>query len=228
MSLLAPLLPSPVVVEELREDPTDLDLFPAEEAVVRAAVEKRRREFAAVRRCAREALARLGRAPVPILPGERGAPGWPPGIVGSMTHCPGYAAAALAPADGVAGLGVDAELHAPLPDGVLDLVSLPGERAWLVRLTDRNPGLCWDRLLFSAKEAVYKTWFPLMRCWLGFEQAEVDVDAEQQTFRAQLLIPGPVVDGSRQDWFVGRWAVRDGILVTAIVLHRNRPTGVPG
>jgi hypothetical protein len=36
------------------------------------------------------------------------------------------------------------------------------------------------------------------------------------------------VDGSRQDWFVGRWAVRDGILVTAIVLHRNRPTGVPG
>ncbi len=26
----------------------------------------------------------------PILPGERGAPGWPVGVVGSMTHCDGY------------------------------------------------------------------------------------------------------------------------------------------
>lgn len=221
MSLLAPMLPPPVVVEELREHPAELDLFPGEEAIICNAVDKRQREFAAVRRCARTAVARLGRSPAPIMSDEGGAPSWPSGIVGTMTHCAGYAAAALARADEVASLGADAEPHGPLPDGVVDLISLPRERTQLVRLADRNPGLHCDCLLFSAKEAVYKTWFPLMRCWLGFEQAEIEFDPERQTFCARLLIPGPVVNGFRYDRFAGRWTVADGLLVTAIVLPRS-------
>lgn len=223
MSLLAALLPPRVAVEELREHPADLDLFPGEEAIVADAVEKRQREFAAVRRCARVAMARLGWPPLPILPGEHGAPDWPPGVVGSMTHCAGYAAAAIASADDVAAVGVDAEPHAPLPQGVLDLVSLPQEQRQLAALRQRKPGVHWDRLLFSAKEAVYKTWFPLTRTWLDFEQAEVDVDPEGQAFYVRLLVPGLVVDGSRRDRFLGRWAVVDGVLATAIVLDRNGP-----
>jgi 4'-phosphopantetheinyl transferase EntD len=221
MSLLAALLPPPVAVEELWDHPADLDLFPDEEAIIRGAVDKRRREFAAGRRCARTALARLGYPPGPILPGEGGAPGWPRGIVGTMTHCAGFAAAALARADEVASLGADAEPHGVLPDGVLDVISLPRERAQLAHLAYRKPGVHWDRLLFSAKEALYKTWFPLMRCWLDFEHVEVDVDPDRHTFCARLLIPGPVLNGSRHDCFVGRWAVADGLLVTSIVLDRR-------
>jgi 4'-phosphopantetheinyl transferase EntD len=64
-------------------------LFPEEITLVARATEKRRREFTAGRECARAALAGLGLAAVPILRGYRGAPQWPDGVVGSITHCPG-------------------------------------------------------------------------------------------------------------------------------------------
>ncbi|WP_306332212.1 4'-phosphopantetheinyl transferase [Streptomyces sp. KL109B] len=73
----------------------DITLSRQEEALIARAVPKRRNEFTTVRACAHDALAGLGLAPVPLLPDERGAPGWPPGVVGSMTHCPGYGAAAV-------------------------------------------------------------------------------------------------------------------------------------
>jgi 4'-phosphopantetheinyl transferase EntD len=77
-------------------DPPEAVLFPEEEAVIARAVPKRRQEFTTARHCARTALATLGAPPAPILPGEMGAPTWPPGYVGTMTHCAGYRAAAIA------------------------------------------------------------------------------------------------------------------------------------
>ena len=71
------------------------------------------------------ASARLGVPPAPILPGERGAPQWPAGYAGSITHCAGYRAAAVARTREMLTIGVDAEPHDVLPDGVLDHVSLP-------------------------------------------------------------------------------------------------------
>ncbi|WP_423832395.1 hypothetical protein [Streptomyces manipurensis] len=70
---------------------------------------RRRAQFATARACARRALAGLGREPVALLPGPGGAPQWPSGVVGSITHCEGYRAAVAAPAGVVAALGIDAE-----------------------------------------------------------------------------------------------------------------------
>jgi 4'-phosphopantetheinyl transferase EntD len=53
-------------------------------------VEKRWREFAAGRSCARKALAASGHAPVAVLQGAGREPVWPQGIVGSITHCSTY------------------------------------------------------------------------------------------------------------------------------------------
>jgi 4'-phosphopantetheinyl transferase EntD len=162
-------------------------LFPEEREHIAHAVVKRRVEFAAVRRCARKALQELGYPPVPILPGEQREPRWPDGVVGSMTHCAGYCAAAVARSGEVSALGIDAEVHAALPEGVLDLISLESERALLAELTERVPGAVhWDRVLFSAKESVYKAWFPLTRRWLGFEQADIELRMDG-TFEARLL-----------------------------------------
>ena len=136
-------------------------LFPAEEALVARATEKRRKEFTAGRECARGALSALGVPAAPILRGYRGAPQWPDGIVGSIAHCAGYCAAAVARAQDLVTIGLDAEPNAPLPGGVLELISLPAERARLRELAAASPGTGWDRLLFCAKEAVYKAWFPL-------------------------------------------------------------------
>jgi 4'-phosphopantetheinyl transferase EntD len=212
------ILPARVACAEAFGDPSDTVLFPEEEALLGRAVEKRRREFATARGCARSALATLGVAPAPILPGERGAPRWPPGVVGSITHCAGYRAAAVARARDMLSIGVDAEPDEDLPGGVLAAVSLPGERARLRDLAAAAPGTCWDRLLFSAKESVYKAWFPLTGRWLGFEDADITVNLADGTFGARLRVTAPVVGGSPLAGFTGRWLARDGLIMTAVTV----------
>ena len=80
--MLADMLPPEVAAVEAFGDLLDIVLFPEEEAVLVRAVDKRRREFTTARACARAALATLGLPPAPIVPGLRGAPQWPPGVVG--------------------------------------------------------------------------------------------------------------------------------------------------
>jgi 4'-phosphopantetheinyl transferase EntD len=115
-------------------------------------------------------------------------------------------------------VGIDAEPNEPVPDGVLEEVALDGERVWVEELGTRRPDVCWDRLLFSVKESVYKAWYPLTGLWLGFEQAIVEVDPDAGTFRAQLLVPGPSVGGMTLSEFLGRWLVGRGLILTAIAL----------
>ena len=144
---------------------------------------------------------------------------WPAGVVGSITHCHGYRACALAPASDFLAIGIDAEPNGALPDGVLgEIACAEEERAWLREQASVASEICWDRLLFSAKESVYKVWFPLARRWLGFEDAVVRVDPRRGTFSARLLSPGPSLAGERLMGLSGRWLVRDGLLMTAIAL----------
>ncbi|WP_268823674.1 4'-phosphopantetheinyl transferase family protein [Yinghuangia soli] len=212
--MLASVLPAQVRAEEwFGADPAGAVLFPEEEARIAKAVDKRRREFTTVRHCARAAMARLGVPPAPLLPGERGAPAWPDGVVGSMTHCAGYRAAAVARRDEVRTIGIDAEPALPLPDGVLRMTSSDEERARLAAYSAQFPEVCWDRLLFSAKEAVYKAWFPVTGRWLGFEDADVEFDPEARTFRARLLVADRPFD-----FLDGQWAAAGGIAVCAIAV----------
>jgi 4'-phosphopantetheinyl transferase EntD len=210
--VLERILPPGVRSASTRTDPPSAVLFPAEAALVGRAVEKRQREFATTRHCARLALAELGVPAGPILPGVRGAPVWPDGIVGSMTHCPGYRAAAVGRTSEVAGIGIDAEVHGPLPDGVLKLVSSESEREHLAGLAWSRPSVQWERLLFSAKEAVYKVWSPRTGEWLGFEEAEVSFDPVAETFTARVLVPGPFTT------LTGRFTVVDDLVATAVVV----------
>lgn len=206
--MLAGIVPGEVAVVETGGDLAG-PLFPEEEALLARAVDKRRREFTTGRHCARAALRELGVAPVAILRGEKGEPLWPAGVVGSLTHCAGYRAAAVARAEDVVTMGIDAEPHEPLPDGILDQIAGPTEMAHLAELRD---GCDWDRLLFCAKEATYKAWFPLARRWLGFHDAEVTIDPVGWTFSSRLLVPGPVTG------FSGRFVATPAHLLAAIVI----------
>ncbi|GAA2092504.1 4'-phosphopantetheinyl transferase superfamily protein [Streptomyces albiaxialis] len=261
--MIEELLPPEVEVVSARGDVTGAELYPEEAETVAAAVPKRRAEFATGRHCARRALARLGVPPGPLLPGRRGAPGWPEGTLGSLTHCDGYRAAAVARRGDVRALGIDAEPNGPVPRGVLGGITVGGEAERLARLAAARPQVHWDRLLFSAKEAVYKAWFPLTGRWLGFPDAELDFRDESAApgspygaapgspngaapgspygaapgspngaapgspngspcgaFTARLLVPGH----GALTGFHGRWAVRDGLVVTAVAVSA---TAVP-
>jgi 4'-phosphopantetheinyl transferase EntD len=221
--MIGRILPDDVVAVAAHEDVGGVELFPAETAALGNAVEKRRREFATVRACARTAYQRLGVPAVPVVPGERGEPSWADGVVGSITHCDGYRACALARASSFASIGIDAEPNAPLPAGVLGDVARPEERPALAELARLAPHVHWDRLLFSAKEAVYKAWFPLARRWLGFEDAVVTIDRAAGSFHARLLVPGPPVGGRPLSTLSGRWLAADGLVLSAIALPAPRP-----
>jgi 4'-phosphopantetheinyl transferase EntD len=218
------ILPDDVVAVDTREDLLEVELFAQEEGAIGNAVEKRRREYITVRACARMAFGKLGLAPSPILSGERGEPLWPAGIVGSITHCSGYRACALARASSVVTIGIDAEPNEPLPDGVLGKIARAEERPLLEELARTMPAVHWDRLLFSAKESVYKAWFPLAKRWLGFEDASLTLDPHAGVFSARLLVEGPTLGDGQLTGFSGRWFVRDGLVLSAIALVGTSPS----
>jgi 4'-phosphopantetheinyl transferase EntD len=219
--LIERLLPEFVACAEAAEDARGIELFPEEQTSIAHAVDKRRREFMTGRACARLALSRLGVPVAAIASGEHGEPLWPAGVVGSITHCAEYRACAVARAGAVVTLGIDAEPNRPLPQGVLEEVAYGRELEFLAGCSPPFLGgheVDVARLLFSAKEAVYKAWFPLTRRWLGFEDVELSIDLANAAFRARLLVPAPVVDGTPLNEFPGRWALERGVICTAIVM----------
>ncbi|MEV4135144.1 4'-phosphopantetheinyl transferase superfamily protein [Dactylosporangium sp. NPDC049742] len=223
-TLLGSLLPAGTAVVEAFDDALPAPLFPQELAALGNAVAKRRAEFMTGRRCAREALGRLGFGPVAIPAGPRREPVWPAGVVGTITHCAGYRAAAVARAGHLTTVGIDAEPHAPLPDGVLDSITLVEERRHLRQLDGQRPGVHWDRLLFSIKESVFKAWYPLTGRWLDFTEATVTIAPQRETFHAWLLVPGPVVGGVEVAGFAGRWLVDRGLVLTSIAVPARQPS----
>jgi 4'-phosphopantetheinyl transferase EntD len=230
--LIQQILPDEVASAEAFEDPPDAVLYPGEAELITRAVDKRRREFRTVRHCARQALRQLGLPPVPVLRGERGEPQWPPDIVGSMTHCGGYRAAAVARNCEIRALGIDAEPNEPLPAGVLAAIASAAEKRSLSQLAATDGTTCWDRLLFCAKESVYKAWFPLTRSWLGFEDAAVTIrigtaSPTEGTFSARLLVPGPAISGETLTHLDGRWLRGDDLVVAAIALAAADHDGTP-
>lgn len=183
------------------------NLHPLEKRLVSHSVDVRRAEFGDARWCAHRALRDLGfHVQEPILKGEMGMPLWPDGATGSLTHTEGFRAAVVAPTDSVRALGIDAEPAEPLPDQVLGSIARKGELAQIERLRDKGLA-CADRLLFCAKEATYKAWYPMTQRWLDFGDAEIDL-RDDGTFISYLLVrPTPV------PFINGRWKVRDGYVI---------------
>jgi 4'-phosphopantetheinyl transferase EntD len=130
-------------------------------------------------------------------------------VIGSITHKGTYRAAAVARAGPLAGLGIDAELDAPLPRGVLESIALESELEELERLAATDIAVCWDRLLFSTKEAAVKAAQPLGLGRPDLRSTEIALDERAASFTAALALPsgrlGPEVSG--------RWLARGGLLI---------------
>ncbi|GFG96881.1 4'-phosphopantetheinyl transferase PptT [Mycobacterium timonense] len=222
-TLVSSVLPASdgLAYSEVYSDPPDLAPLPEEEPLIARSVAKRRNEFITVRHCARIALGELGLPPVPILKGEKGEPCWPDGVVGSLTHCTGYRGAVVGRTDALRSVGIDAEPHDVLPDGVLNAISVPAERTEIP--ASLSGDLHWDRILFCAKEATYKAWFPLTKRWLGFEDAHITFESDGPgattgRFVSRILIDPAALSGPPLTELAGRWSVERGLVLTAIVL----------
>ena len=170
---------------------------------------KRKQELLGGRTCARQALELLGCPRSEILQGPNREPQWPKGYVGSITHSNRYCGAAAARDKDFASVGIDAEENSPLPAEVVSMITTPAERAHIARLPSHN----WGTLIFSAKESLYKTIFPLAKLQLDFHDATITFTCNG-LFTASLQVPIrglPCV-------FRGRYYMDEEIFLTAVVL----------
>jgi 4'-phosphopantetheinyl transferase EntD len=171
-----------IVGNRLIADGDECALLPEEADAFASSVVKRRRASGAARIVARELLAKLGCAYSTALPkSTSGAPIWPQGIVGSLAHDSRFAIAAVGRRQDVAALGIDIEPADSLPFE-LDLIATPRERLSI------GSYRYFGRLLFSAKEAVYKAVHPLDNIFLEHHDVEIDFDARKAIVRGRRVL----------------------------------------
>ena len=222
-SLMRSLLPPDICVAETRGDFGHL--YDAEREYFASAVTKRVREATTARSCARLALQRLylrepeltePPAEHIFVPRADGSPAWPAGVVGSMTHCAGsgYRAAAVGSAHRYAGVGIDVEPAVPLSAAVQELIVRDEEKRFAFGV--------YSKVLFSAKEAALKIWYPLG--FRGFDVSDISVACDVEsaegrggedargTFTARIptMSDAPVLHGG--------WAIGGGFVATAASL----------
>lgn len=213
------LLPPHVYVEQTEGDPEAIgEVWPEELRAISDAVPRRRGEFATTRACARRALQRMGVAPRAIPVGADRGPVWPPGVVGSLTHAAGLHVAAVASATSLRGIGIDVEPNRELPGSTLDLAAGDSETADLSSLNAAWPMVAWDRLLFSAKEAIFKAWFPATGHWLDFRECELSIDAAAGTFTGRLRLARGLGRQFGVETIEGRWGLSGPRILTAVAL----------
>ena len=216
--MIRELFPPGVCVATGPNEDDEAALHPEEVELARPMGPARRREFAAGRGCARRAIAELGVSGGPVLRGLRRAPSFPPGVVGSITHTSGFCAAAVARADAFAGVGLDAERDEALSERAAARICAPGELAALRALPGRTER--WAAVVFSAKETLYKAYFPLTGFFIGFRDAVIALFPENDDagrFEARLLRrDAPAAAGQRR--FSGRYAAEEGRVITGLAI----------
>lgn len=222
--MLATIVPPTVSVAESRSE-LPYQLSAAEAAHIDGAVPQRAAEFTTVRACAAIAFRQLGLTPAALVPGPDRAPRWPAGVVGSLTHCDGYRAAAVAKREVVRSIGIDVEPNGPLPEGVADIVLTAAEQRARHGRDQLMSGTNVDRLIFSAKESLFKAWWPLTKTWLDFSDATVTVDPSG-TFTAHLADWAAPLFGCERDEVRGRWTgAGSGFVATAVVIAQPAESG---
>jgi 4'-phosphopantetheinyl transferase EntD len=177
-------LPVGVGVRHVADSPPP-PIFPEEAAALGPrAVPERRTLFALGRAAARDALADLGTRPIALPRSSDGAPVWPAGFVGAISHTRHVAIAVAGRRGDYVGLGLDVEeLDRGVRPDIARLVCRPSEMEWV----DAADGLERLMMVFSAKESIFKALYPIERVWLGFGDAELRWDATRNAFFGRVL-----------------------------------------
>ena len=199
-------------------------LYPEERCFVRHAVPKRQRDFTAGRACTREALKRLGIEDFAVRMGRTGEPLWPSGVVGSISHSTGFCGVAVSRRGTTLALGFDVDSAEPLTPRLRTIVCSRAELEWI----ERHPPPSysdWTKIIFSAKESVYKCYFALTGTRLNFHQVEIRFAPAQRQFVAELLTDSS--DRGRRAYALhGRYAYSPAHIFTGVEATRAASTSM--
>ena len=175
-------------------------------------------EFSLGRYCAHRALSKFELESVPILRNiESREPYWPKSIRGSITHSEGFAAAAVGLTKDVSGIGIDLESLSRVVDfNIRRHVCVDKEREFLESLPTEQANR-YLRIIFSAKESIFKCFFPISKTYLYFQDAEIIIDEKNSEFTFLLLkaCTGITSAGFQHS---GRFSIKDDLLLTSIYI----------
>ncbi len=200
-------------------DSTDFILHPEEEKISASlGSSKRRSEFSLGRYCAHRALSKFELGSVPILRNaETREPCWPKAVRGSITHSEGFAAAAVGFAKDVSGIGIDLECLSRVVDfNIRRNVCVDKEREFLESLPTEQANR-YLRIIFSAKESIFKCFFQISQTYLYFQDAEIIIDENNSEFSFLLskACTGITSAGFQHS---GRFSIKDDLLMTSIYI----------
>ena len=198
-------------------------------AALRSAAPRRVAGFLAGRYCAVEALRAAGctDASPAVDRHANGAPLWPRGFIGSISHTDDRALAVVAAAGKLRGVGVDCErvVSPKEADGIARAVIPEIDAAEVV--AGGSP-LTWEELVtvgFSAKESLYKCLRPLVGVFFDFADAHVvHVDLPQR--RLVLRLTRALAHGYGAGWEIPvSFSARHGLAVTLVTLPSTKALG---
>ncbi len=192
------------------------DLFPEERAAVATAVDKRVRDFATGRLCARRLLTRFGVREAILPVASDGRPVWPPGFVGSISHAADLCVVTVARQEQVASLGVDVEVDRGLEERTWHLVCTDAEMEWINSQAAAGRASLVTAL-FSAKEAVHKCTSPFSAQPFEPRRFSIEWDGAADVFHAS-------VDDSANRQVTGRIVRRYGWIFSAVQLPQAYST----
>jgi len=204
--------------EHLSSSP-DFLLHPEEEVISASfSSSKRRAEFSLGRYCARRALSKFELESVPILRNtENRGPYWPKSVRGSITHSEGFAAAAVGLAKDVSGIGIDLESLSRVVDfNIRRHVCVDKEREFLESLPTEQANR-YLRIIFSAKESIFKCFFPISQTYLYFQDAEIIIDENNSEFSFSLSKACTGITSAGFQHY-GRFSIMDDLLLTSIYI----------
>jgi 4'-phosphopantetheinyl transferase EntD len=205
LTLIAQILAPGCFGAEVEDAGQDVPLRPQEGSCVENAAPSRRRDFALGRFCAHAALARMGRDDASIAIGAAGAPAWPVGIVGSITHTRGYAAALVGSQDRVQAIGIDAERIGGVTEALMPRLFGAAEQEWLMALDAQTRATALT-ILFSAKEAFFKAFGARLENRLSFKDIHVALQGDGFTAcHGDRMAPGLL-------------AIQDDLVLTAVIV----------
>lgn len=161
-------------------------LFPQEAKAIARAVLERQHEFSTGRASARAAMHRLGLTSRCIPVGPDREPVWPPGYIGSITHNEGLCATVFRKRNHIVGIGIDLASADPLQVELRRFICTTRERQGASAV---SASMAEDphKMIFAAKEAVYKALFPTVGRFIDFHEVEIQWDGSFKTCRPVFI-----------------------------------------
>lgn len=154
-----------------------------------SASNKRKQEFIAGRCAAHNAQQQIENKTTPILKGEHGEPLWDSNLIGSITHSKDYAFAVVSHKKYFYSIGLDLEeMPSQNKWHLVNHICNDSEKQWASNC--HNPS---NRLiqLFSAKESIYKAFFPICHYSLSFHDCILHWNELKKCFYTEWTISLP-------------------------------------